>query len=280
MTGRRKKKFESIKTVLLYVALIFMAFIMLIPFAWMISASLKLEKDVFSFPIVWIPEDPQWSNYKEIWQKVPLLTGFFNSIKLTVVVTVLQFITSALAAYAFAKVNFPLKNLFFMIVLSQLMFPAQVFILPQYEMISALGKTDSLFALVFPALVSAFGTFFLRQTYMGIPDDLLEAARIDGCGHFRSFISIAFPFTKTAMAALAVFTALFAYGDLMWPLIVNTKLDKLTLSSGLSTLRGQFSVNYPNLMAGSVLAMIPMIIIYIIFQRQFIEGIALTGTKA
>ena len=280
MTGRRKKKFESIKTVLLYVALIFMAFIMLIPFAWMISASLKLEKDVFSFPIVWIPEDPQWSNYKEIWQKVPLLTGFFNSIKLTVVVTVLQFITSALAAYAFAKVNFPLKNLFFMIVLSQLMFPAQVFILPQYEMISALGKTDSLFALVFPALVSAFGTFFLRQTYMGIPDDLLEAARIDGCGHFRSFISIAFPLTKTAMAALAVFTALFAYGDLMWPLIVNTKLDKLTLSSGLSTLRGQFSVNYPNLMAGSVLAMIPMIIIYIIFQRQFIEGIALTGTKA
>lgn len=143
-----------------------------------------------------------------------------------------------------------------------------------------LGKTDSLFALVFPALVSAFGTFFLRQTYMGIPDDLLEAARIDGCGHFRSFISIAFPLTKTAMAALAVFTALFAYGDLMWPLIVNTKLDKLTLSSGLSTLRGQFSVNYPNLMAGSVLAMIPMIIIYIIFQRQFIEGIALTGTKA
>lgn len=167
-----------------------------------------------------------------------------------------------------------------MIVLSQLMFPAQVFILPQYEMISALGKTDSLFALVFPALVSAFGTFFLRQTYMGIPDDLLEAARIDGCGHFRSFISIAFPLTKTAMAALAVFTALFAYGDLMWPLIVNTKLDKLTLSSGLSTLRGQFSVNYPNLMAGSVLTMIPMIIIYIIFQRQFIEGIALTGTKA
>ena len=165
---------------------------------------------------------------------------------------------SSMAAYAFAKVNFPLKNLFFMIVLSQLMFPAQVFILPQYEMISALGKTDSLFALVFPALVSAFGTFFLRQTYMGIPDDLLEAARIDGCGHFRSFISIAFPLTKTAMAAL----------------------DKLTLSSGLSTLRGQFSVNYPNLMAGSVLAMIPMIIIYIIFQRQFIEGIALTGTKA
>ena len=185
-----------------------------------------------------------------------------------------------MAAYAFAKVNFPLKNLFFMLVLSQLMFPAQVFILPQYELISAMRQTDTIFALVFPALVSAFGTFFLRQTYMGIPDDLLDASRIDGCNHFGSFVRIAFPLTKTAMAALAVFTALFAYGDLMWPLIVNTKLDKLTLSSGLSTLRGQFSVNYPNLMAGSVLAMIPMIIIYIIFQKQFIEGIALTGTKA
>lgn len=115
---------------------------------------------------------------------------------------------------------------------------------------------------------------------MGIPDDLIEAARIDGCGQFRTFVSIAFPLTKTAIAALAVFTALFAYADLMWPLIVNTKLDMLTLSSGLSTLRGQFSVNYPNLMAGSVLAMVPMIVIYLIFQKQFIEGIALTGTKA
>ena len=129
MTGRRKKKFESIKTVLLYVALIFMAFIMLIPFAWMISASLKLEKDVFSFPIVWIPEDPQWSNYKEIWQKVPLITGFFNSIKLTVVVTVLQFITSALAAYAFAKLEFKGKNIIFMMYLMTIAIPWQVYML-------------------------------------------------------------------------------------------------------------------------------------------------------
>ena len=234
--------------ILVYLVLILGSVLMIFPFIWMISTSFKTVPETTLIPPTLLP------------------ASFSN--------------TAAYEQVTFAKVNFPLKNLFFMIVLSQLMFPAQVFILPQYEMISALGKTDSLFALVFPALVSAFGTFFLRQTYMGIPDDLLEAARIDGCGHFRSFISIAFPLTKTAMAALAVFTALFAYGDLMWPLIVNTKLDKLTLSSGLSTLRGQFSVNYPNLMAGSVLAMIPMIIIYIIFQRQFIEGIALTGTKA
>ena len=267
--------------ILVYLVLILGSVLMIFPFIWMISTSFKTVPETTLIPPTLLPAS--FSNtaaYEQVTKSLPFFNLYFNTIMMIVIRVICAVVFSSMAAYAFAKVNFPLKNLFFMIVLSQLMFPAQVFILPQYEMISALGKTDSLFALVFPALVSAFGTFFLRQTYMGIPDDLLEAARIDGWGHFRSFISIAFPLTKTAMAALAVFTALFAYGDLMWPLIVNTKLDKLTLSSGLSTLRGQFSVNYPNLMAGSVLAMIPMIIIYIIFQRQFIEGIALTGTKA
>ena len=267
--------------ILVYLVLILGSVLMIFPFIWMISTSFKTVPETTLIPPTLLPAS--FSNtaaYEQVTKSLPFFNLYFNTIMMIVIRVICAVVFSSMAAYAFAKVNFPLKNLFFMIVLSQLMFPAQVFILPQYEMISALGKTDSLFALVFPALVSAFGTFFLRQTYMGIPDDLLEAARIDGCGHFRRFISIAFPLTKTAMAALAVFTALFAYGDLMWPLIVNTKLDKLTLSSGLSTLRGQFSVNYPNLMAGSVLAMIPMIIIYIIFQRQFIEGIALTGTKA
>ena len=267
--------------ILVYLVLILGSVLMIFPFIWMISTSFKTVPETTLIPPTLLPAS--FSNtaaYEQVTKSLPFFNLYFNTIMMIVIRVICAVVFSSMAAYAFAKVNFPLKNLFFMIVLSQLMFPAQVFILPQYEMISALGKTDSLFALVFPALVSAFGTFFLRQTYMGIPDDLLEAARIDGCGHFRSFSSIAFPLTKTAMAALAVFTALFAYGDLMWPLIVNTKLDKLTLSSGLSTLRGQFSVNYPNLMAGSVLAMIPMIIIYIIFQRQFIEGIALTGTKA
>lgn len=240
--------------ILVYLVLILGSVLMIFPFIWMISTSFKTVPETTLIPPTLLPAS--FSNtaaYEQVTKSLPFFNLYFNTIMMIVIRVICAVVFSSMAAYAFAKVNFPLKNLFFMIVLSQL---------------------------VFPALVSAFGTFFLRQTYMGIPDDLLEAARIDGCGHFRSFISIAFPLTKTAMAALAVFTALFAYGDLMWPLIVNTKLDKLTLSSGLSTLRGQFSVNYPNLMAGSVLAMIPMIIIYIIFQRQFIEGIALTGTKA
>jgi len=255
--------------------------IMIVPFVWMIMTSFKTVPETTLIPPTLFPKSfRNTAAYAQVTKSLPFLKLYYNTLIMILLRIICAVVFSSVAAYAFAKLNFPLKAVFFFIVLSQLMLPAQVFILPQYEIISALGKTDSIFALVFPALVSAFGTFFLRQTYMGIPDDLLDAARVDGCGHFRAFLKIAFPLTKTSVAALSIFTALFAYSDLMWPLIVNTKLDKLTLSSGLSTLRGQFSVNYPNLMAGSVLAMIPMIVIYIIFQKQFIEGIALTGTKA
>lgn len=275
------KKKISIGHILVYLFLILGSVIMIFPFIWMIFTSFKTVPETMAIPPQIFPES--FSNVKayiDVNKSLPFITLYKNTLIMIAIRVVCAVAFSSMAAYAFAKINFPCKNLFFMIVLSQLMFPSQVFILPQYEMVSALGKTDSMFGLVFPGLVSAFGTFFLRQTYMGVPDELLEAARIDGCGHVRSFFSIALPLTKTSMSALAVFTALFAYGDLMWPLIVNTKLDQLTLSSGLSTLRGQYSTNYPNLMAGSVLAMVPMIIIYIFFQKQFIEGIALTGTKA
>jgi multiple sugar transport system permease protein len=266
---------------LIYLVLILGSVIMIFPFVWMITTSFKTVPETTLIPPTLFPASFQnTAAYVQVTDSLPFVKLYFNTLMMIFIRIICAVLFSSMAAYAFAKLTFPFKKLFFLLVISQLMFPAQVFILPQYEMISALGKTDSIFALVFPGLVSAFGTFFMRQTYMGIPDDLLEAARIDGCGHFRSFVRIAFPLTKTAMAALAVFTALFAYADLMWPLIVNTKLDKLTLSSGLSTLRGQYAVNYPNLMAGSVLAMIPMIVIYVVFQKQFIEGIALTGTKA
>lgn len=279
-TDRKSKKISR-GHIFIYLVLILGSVVMIFPFLWMILTSFKTVPETTLVPPTFFPESFQnTAAYIQVTNSLPFLKLYYNTLMMIFIRVICAVVFSSMAAYAFAKVYFPLKNLCFALVVSQLMFPAQVFILPQYEMISAIGKTDSIFALVFPGLVSAFGTFFLRQTYMGIPDDLIEAARIDGCGQFRTFASIAFPLTKTAIAALAVFTALFAYADLMWPLIVNTKLDMLTLSSGLSTLRGQFSVNYPNLMAGSVLAMVPMIVIYLIFQKQFIEGIALTGTKA
>ena len=144
----------------------------------------------------------------------------------------------------------------------------------------SLNQLNTIFALVFPGLVSAFGTFFLRQFYMSLPNDLAEAAKLDGCNVMQTFVWVMAPLTKTAVMALAVFTALFAYSDMMWPLIVNMNIDKMTLAAGISSLQGQHSTNYPVMMAGSALAMIPMLAIYLIFQKQFIEGIALTGTKA
>ena len=146
-------------------------------------------------------------------------------------------------------------------------------------MLAKLGLTNTIFALVFPGLVSAFGTFFLRQAYLGIPNEIAEAAYLDGCTQWQTFTKVMVPLTTSSMAALAVFTAVFAYGDLMWPLIVNTDLNMMTLSSGLATLRGQFSTNFPVMMAGSLLAMVPMVVLYMIFQRQFIEGVAMTGGK-
>ena len=160
-----------------------------------------------------------------------------------------------------------------------MMLPSQIFLIPQYKMLAKLGLTNSIFALVFPGLVSAFGTFFLRQAYMGIPDEIAEAARLDGCNQWQIFSKIMVPLTTSSMAALGIFTAVFAYGDLMWPLVVNTDINMMTLSSGLATLRGQFSTNFPVLMAGSLLAMLPMVIIYLVFQKHLIEGVAMTGGK-
>ena len=142
-----------------------------------------------------------------------------------------------------------------------------------------MGMANTIFALVFPGLVSAFGTFFLRQTYMGIPTEIGEAAYLDGCNQFETFYKVMFPLTGTSVAALTIFTAVFAYGDLMWPQVVNSDTTMMTLSAGLASLQGVFETNYPIMMAGSLLAMLPMVVLYLIFQRQFIEGIASTGGK-
>ena len=175
MAGKNKS-IDIVKKVLLYAALIVMAIIMLVPFAWMISASLKVEKDVFSYPIAWIPQDPQWSNYSEIWQRVPLLTGFFNSAKLTICVMILQLITSSFAAYAFAKLEFPFRNQIFMMYVMTIAIPWQVYMVPQFVMMTRFRLTDSHLGLILMHAFTATGVFLIRQFFMGIPTELLEAA--------------------------------------------------------------------------------------------------------
>lgn len=280
VSANKESSYRRNAKLLVHIILIIGSFTMIFPFVWMILTSFKTQGEAIMVPPIIFPSSWEPVSYIEVLRTLPFDKLYYNTIVLMLARIVCATLTSSMAGFAFAKLEFPFKKLFFFIVLTQLMLPSQVFIIPQYAMLSAMNQLNTIFALVFPGLVSAFGTFFLRQFYLGLPNDLSEAAKLDGCNVFQTFFLILMPLTKTAMMALAVFTALFAYSDMMWPLIVNMNIEKMTLSAGISSLQGQHSTNYPVMMAGSALAMIPMLVLYLIFQRQFIEGIALTGTKA
>lgn len=268
-----------ITKLLTYFFLILGAVIMIFPFVWMILTSFKTVPESMQIPPDILPKQVNLDNFKEAIASLPFGNLYLNTILMVFFRVVCAVLFSSMAGYAFAKLKFRGKKLFFGIVLVQMSLPSQIFIIPQYQMVAKMGMANTVFALVFPGLVSAFGVFFLRQTYMSIPDEVGEAAYLDGCNQWQTFYKIMFPLTGTSVAALTIFTAVFAYGDLMWPLVVNSDLKMMTLSSGLSTLRGQFTTNFPVLMAGSLLAMLPMVVLYLIFQRQFVEGIAGTGGK-
>ena len=265
--------------ILVYVFLTAGAVLMIFPFVWMLLTSFKSAGESVQIPPTILPENWLVSNYEEALTSLPFIRLYFNTTLLILFRVLCAVAFSSAAGFAFAKLQKKNKNLLFTIVLVQMMLPSQIFIIPQYQMLAKLGMTNTIFALVFPGIVSAFGTFFLRQAYLGIPDEVGEAAYLDGCTKWQTFTRVMMPLTRSSMAALTVFTAVFAYADLMWPLIANTDINMMTLSAGLSTLRGQFTTNYPVLMAGSVLAMVPMVILYLIFQKQFVEGIAMTGGK-
>ena len=267
-------------TVLVYVVLIVSSLIMVFPFVWMILTSLKTVGESNAVPPVIFPQEGlQWKNFVEATTSLPFLKLYLNTGLMILFRVICAVAFSSMAGYAFAMLEFRGKKLLFGIVLVQMSLPSQIFIIPQYQMVAKMGLANTIFALVFPGIVSAFGVFFLRQTYLGIPKEIAEAAYLDGCNQWQTFYKVMFPLTGTSVAALTIFTAVFAYSDLMWPLVVNSDLNMMTLSSGLATLRGQFSTNFPVLMAGSLLAMLPMVILYLIFQKQFVEGIASTGGK-
>lgn len=266
--------------IILHIILIMGACIMILPFLWMVLTSLKTVSESTSMnPFVFFPKSMQWDNYKTVIQQNDFIKLYFNTFAMMFFRVLCAVLFSAMAAYAFARLEFPGKNLLFGLVLFQMMVPAQIFVIPQYLMVDKLGMRNSVFALVFPGLVSAFGTFLLRQFFMGLPKELEESARLDGCNIWQTFWKIMLPLTKSGLVALGIFTALFSFKDLMWPLIVNSTSKSATLSSALAKISSAYSVNYPQLMAAAVLAIWPMMLIYIIFQRQFIEGIATSGGK-
>lgn len=273
------KRSYLITKIVTYFFLIIGAVIMIFPFVWMILTSSKTVPESMQIPPTILPRQIMLDNFKEAIASLPFVNLYLNTILMVFFRVICAVLFSSMAGYAFAKLKFRGKKLLFGIVLIQMSLPSQIFIIPQYQMVAKMGMANTVFALVFPGLVSAFGVFFLRQAYMSIPEEVGEAAYLDGCNQWQTFYKIMFPLTGTSVAALTIFTAVFAYGDLMWPLVVNSDLKMMTLSSGLSTLRGQFTTNFPVLMAGSLLAMLPMVVLYLIFQRQFVEGIAGTGGK-
>ena len=279
MKNRSLEASQKRMTILTYTALIIGALIMVFPFVWMILTSLKTVPESMEVPPTIFPKELITTNFGDAMKSLPFLKLYLNTGLLIFFRVICAVAFSSMAGYAFAMLNFRGKKLLFGIILVQMSLPSQIFIIPQYQMVAKMGMANTIFALVFPGIVSAFGVFFLRQTYMGIPKEIGEAAYLDGCNQWQTFYKVMFPLTGTSVAALTIFTAVFAYSDLMWPLVVNSDLNMMTLSSGLATLRGQFSTNFPVLMAGSLLAMLPMVILYLIFQKQFIEGIASTGGK-
>ncbi|MCI9360257.1 MAG: carbohydrate ABC transporter permease [Hungatella sp.] len=274
-----KKNTETLKMVLIYAALILMAVIMLVPFAWMISASLKLEKDVFSFPIVWIPKDPQWSNYQEIWKKVPLMTGFANTFKLTIATTVLQLVTSSFAAYAFAKLEFKGRDTIFMLYVMTISIPWQVYMVPQFKMMTMFGLTDSHLGIILMHAFTATGVFLMRQFFMGIPTELLEAARIDGLSEYGIWARLMLPLSKPAIATLCITSFTFEWNDFMGPLIYLSTSSKKTVQLMLRMFNTQYSSNYAQIMAAATVALIPVLILFAFLQRYFVEGVASSGIK-
>lgn len=266
-------------TMLTYLFLLIGSAVMVAPFLWMILTSFKTVAESMQIPPTILPSSWKFNSFRDALASLPFFNLYINTALLILFRVICAVVFSSMAAYGFAKLEFRGKNVLFSVILVQMMLPSQIFIIPQYQMLAKAGLTNTLFALIFPGIVSAFGTFFLRQAYLGLPNELSEAAYLDGCNKWQTFIRVLAPLTKSSVAAIAVFTAVFAYADLMWPLIVNTDLKMMTLSSGLSTLRGQYSTNFPVLMAGSLLAMIPMVILYLFFQKQFIEGVAMTGGK-
>ena len=275
---------HSDKTVQLakHLILVAVCLVWVAPLLWMLSTSLKAEKEIFTFPLHWIPWQATLDNFRTTFEKTHLLLWLKNSFVIMLGEVVVGGTIWAMTAYAFAKIRFKGRNVLFLIVLSTMMIPGQVTLIPTYLMLNSFGLINTMTGVVLPSLSAAVGIFLLKQFFEGIPNELSEAARIDGCGHFRIFWTIVLPLAKPAIFALMIFTSLRSWNDYLWPLIVLQDSDKMTLPVGLSSLQGTYGVDsYGVLMASSLLASLPILIILILFQDRIIKGVALSsGIKA
>ncbi|MCS5717162.1 carbohydrate ABC transporter permease [Herbiconiux sp. CPCC 205763] len=279
MSRRRRQRRRGGSHVVAHIVLGVGGLIMAFPFIWQIIMSLSTTAEVQSVPPTLWPAELQWDNYVRVFERLPFLDQLQTSVLITVIRTVAQILFCTLAGYAFARMRFRGRAILLALVLSILMVPSQVYLLSQYQIVQGLGLLDSLGGLVLPGLFSAFGTYLMRTAFLAMPVELEEAARLDGANPFTIFWRIMLPLAKPTISVLAITTALWSWNELLWPLVVTTFSEHMPLSAGLATLIGDRTTDFPLVMAASLLAMAPILILFILLQRRVINGLASSGLK-
>nr|WP_240546250.1 carbohydrate ABC transporter permease [Paenibacillus artemisiicola] len=262
-----------------YLLLLLVCVITVLPFVWMLSGSLKNQATIFQHSMQLIPAKPLWSNYSDVWKKIPFGTFYWNTIKISVLSTAGSLISASLAAYAFAKLKFPGSNKLFMLYLATMMIPGQAIMIPQFRILNNLHLVNTHWALILLHLFSPYGVFLLRQFFVQLPHDLNESARIDGCSEFGIFFRIVLPLAKPALVTLGIFSLLGSWNDFLQPLIYLSKEKLYTIQMGIRYFQQVNGADYPLILAATTMSLVPIILIYLFAQRYFIEGIAVTGTK-
>lgn len=268
------------KAVFVYALLSLGAIAMLLPFMWMLSASLKHPSEIFVYPPQWLPKQIRWENYTAAWTALPFNLFYRNSLTVAIIGTFFEALTSSLAAFAFTRLNFPGRDRIFLLYLMTLMIPSQVTLIPSFIIIRYLGWYNTFAALIVPTIFSAFSTFLLRQYYRNIPLELDEAARIDGATSWRIWWQISVPLAAPALSAVVIFSFLGKWNAFLWPLMVTKTMEMRTLPVGLSMFQGQYNTQWHLLMAGAIIALAPALLVYIIGQKWIVQAVNLTGGGA
>lgn len=272
-------KLSRFSQIIIYLILILGAVMMVLPFIWMLSTAIKPTSETFLFPPTFIPIHPQFRNFIDAWNAVPFDRFYVNSIIVMLAVTIGQLITSSLGAYAFARINFWGRDKIFLLYLATMMIPFQVTMIPIFAIVSKLHWINTYWALIIPSLFSPYGTFLLRQFFMGIPNELEESVRIDGGSYLTCYAKIILPLSKPALAALGTFIFLWCWNNFLWPLLVVNTVDMFTLPLGISLFQSQNTIQWNMMMAASTIALLPLLVVFLFAQKYFVEGITLSGLK-
>jgi len=270
---------RALTRTIIHLILIGGAITMVMPLVWMLSTSLKTKLGVFHIPPIFIPADPQWHNYPDMLKSVPYGRWFLNSAFIAVARTGIYLFVASLAGFTFARLRFPGRELIFTLYLATLMVPGEVTLIPKFILMKELHLIDTYAAVILPGVFDAYGVFLLRQFFMTLPESLEEAAIIDGASYFRIYWQVILPLAGPALATLGLFSFMGAWNDFLWPLIVINAEQMKPLSVGLASFHGLYETHWPHLMAASTLALIPIIVVFVIAQKYFVRGIALTGLK-